>query len=298
MDWKTETITDRYFQTCAEHCLLITNTVSCLPTCNKASWMHPRSKQWHLIDYVIVRKRDRPDVHINKAMGGAECWTDHCLIIFKLNIRIQPKRRPQGTKAPRCLNINNLKNSATQQSLIAALEECLESTVLDSQNAESAWASFHETVFNTTTEFLGPAVRRHQDWFNENCTEIKHLLDEKHHIYNAHLDDPKSTSKEDLLKNICSTGQQKLQQMQDSWLSNKAHEIQDHADKHNIKNFDTGLKEIYSPSTSGSSPLLSTDWLMLITEKDRILKRWAEHFNGFLTHPSTINDETIPQLPQ
>ena len=44
---------------CAEHELLITNTVFRLPTCNKTSWMHLHSKQWHLIDYVIVRRKDR-----------------------------------------------------------------------------------------------------------------------------------------------------------------------------------------------------------------------------------------------
>lgn len=36
--------------TCAEHGFLITTTVFCLPTRNKTSWMHPRSKQWHLIN--------------------------------------------------------------------------------------------------------------------------------------------------------------------------------------------------------------------------------------------------------
>ena len=46
-------------QTCTEHDLLITNTTFRLPTCNRTSWMHSRSKHWHLIDYVIIRKRDR-----------------------------------------------------------------------------------------------------------------------------------------------------------------------------------------------------------------------------------------------
>ena len=39
---------------CVEHELLITNTVFRLPTCNKTSWMHPHSKHWHLVDYVLV----------------------------------------------------------------------------------------------------------------------------------------------------------------------------------------------------------------------------------------------------
>ena len=41
---------------CAEHELLITNTVFNLPIRNKTSWIHPRSKHWHLIDYVVVRQ--------------------------------------------------------------------------------------------------------------------------------------------------------------------------------------------------------------------------------------------------
>ena len=46
-------------QTCAKHDLLITNTSFRLHMRNRTSWMHPRSKHWHLIDYVIVRRSDR-----------------------------------------------------------------------------------------------------------------------------------------------------------------------------------------------------------------------------------------------
>ena len=45
--------------------------------------------------------------------------------------------------------------------------------------------------------------------------------------------------------------------MQDSWLSKKADEIQGFADKNDMKNFLRGLKEIYGPTTSGTSPLLN-----------------------------------------
>ena len=51
---------------CAEHELLITSTVFRLPTRRKTTWMHPRSKHWHLIDYVIVRRKDRQDVRVTK----------------------------------------------------------------------------------------------------------------------------------------------------------------------------------------------------------------------------------------
>ena len=53
---------------CAEHELLITNTVFRLPTRRKTSWMQARSKHGHLIDYVIVRRKDRQDVRMTKTI--------------------------------------------------------------------------------------------------------------------------------------------------------------------------------------------------------------------------------------
>ena len=37
---------------CATHDLIISNTLFRLPIRNKTSSMHPRSRHWHLIDYV------------------------------------------------------------------------------------------------------------------------------------------------------------------------------------------------------------------------------------------------------
>ena len=53
----------------------------------------PRSKNWLLIDYVIVSEGDRRDVRVTKTVYGAKYWTDHRLILSKLSIRVQPKTR-------------------------------------------------------------------------------------------------------------------------------------------------------------------------------------------------------------
>ena len=276
-------------QTCAEHELLITNKVFRLPTRNRMSWMHPRSKHWHLINYVVIRKRDRQDVRVTKSMCGADCWTDHRLIVTNLNMRVQSKRRPQGKKAPKRLNITQLKNINTKQCFVDILEVRLESTPLDSQNVEADWATHRELVYNTATEILGPSTRKHKDWFDENCDEIKQLLDEKQRINQAYLSSPMSTSKK---------VQQKLRQMQNTWLRNKADVIQSYADRHDLKNFYDALKDVYGPTSSGSSPLLSADVNTLFTNKEKIPVRWAEHFNSVLNCPSSINNEAINRLPQ
>ena len=37
---------------------------------------------------------------------------------------------------------------------------------------------------------------------------------------------------------------------------------------------------------------------LVLTDKEALLKRWAEHFDGVLNRPSSINDEAINRLPQ
>ena len=56
-------------------------------------------------------------------------------------------------------------------------------------------------------------------------------------------------------------------------------------------------KTIYGPHSSGTTPLLSADGTSLLTDKEAILKIWAEHFDGVLNRPSSINDEAINRLP-
>ena len=81
--------------------------------------------------------------------------------------------------------------------------------------------------------------------------------------------------------------------MQDTWLSKKAEEIQSFADRKDMKKFHDALKTIYGPKRSGATPLLSADGSTLLTDKDAILKRWAEHFNSVLNRPSSVNDNAI-----
>nr|VZI28327.1 unnamed protein product [Spirometra erinaceieuropaei] len=95
-----------------EHRLILTNTFFCLPEREKATCRHPRSRQSHLLDYVLVRRRDQRDVLVTKAIAGVDGCTDHRLVIPKTRIDLQPRRRPQGNRPPCKLNTALLSLSA------------------------------------------------------------------------------------------------------------------------------------------------------------------------------------------
>ena len=159
--------------------------------------------------------------------------------------------------------------------------------------------SLSETrVYSTAMECLGPSTSRHRDWFDENHAKIIDPIGKKCAAQLAHLHDSQSTTKKYALRSICSTIQLKLHEMQDSGLSVRAEEIQDYANKNDMKNFYRSLKEIYGPTSASSSPFLSTDGTKLISEKNKILERLAKHFDGVLNRPSFINDKPTEWLLQ
>ncbi|XP_067839378.1 uncharacterized protein [Heptranchias perlo] len=100
---------------CREHDLVITNTLFRQRNKYKTPWQHPRCKHWHLIDDIIVRVRDRKDIHITRAMTGDEdCWTDHRLIHSTISINLAPNRQRQKKLCRRRLNVAGLKGLRRQ----------------------------------------------------------------------------------------------------------------------------------------------------------------------------------------
>nr|VZI44919.1 unnamed protein product [Spirometra erinaceieuropaei] len=290
-------------RTCAEHRLMLTNTFFCLPEREKATWRHPRSRQWHLLDYVLVRRRDQRDVLVTKAIVGADGWTDHRLVISKMRIRLQPRRRPEGKRPPGNLNVALLSLPAHllhfNNELAQRLDNLPIAAAAAAENAsvENRWCQLRDTVQSTALAVLGRAPRQHQDWFDDNDAAIRNLLAEKNRPHKAYVDHPTDTTKAAFYRSRRQL-QQRMREMQDAWTARKAEEIQGYADRNEWKNFFSAIKAVYGPPTKGTAPLLSADGSTLLTEKTQILQRWAEHFRGVLNRPSVISEAAIARLPQ
>ena len=111
-----------------------------------------RYKHWHLTDYVIVQRKDRQDVRVTKTMCGADCWTDHRLVVSKLNLRIQPVRRPQGKKVPKKLDVSKLKQDSKRQAFVNDLCSRLDALEHSSEDADESWTVFRDTVHSSAMD--------------------------------------------------------------------------------------------------------------------------------------------------
>ncbi|VDL98817.1 unnamed protein product [Schistocephalus solidus] len=135
------------------------------------------------------------------------------------------------------------------------------------------------------------------DWFDDNIADISNLLAEKNGLHKAYMYLRTDATKAAFYRS-CRLVQQRLREMQVTWMIRKSEEIQGYADRNEMKNF---FKAIYGPCIKGSAPLLSSDGTTLLIEESQILKRWAEHFrmdtNNDLDLPPSLT-ETIRAVQQ
>ncbi|VDM02792.1 unnamed protein product [Schistocephalus solidus] len=123
-------------RTCAEHRLLLTNTFFRLQTRTKATWMRPRSRRWHLLDYDLVWRRDRQDVLVTKVIRDADGWTDHC---FNGLHKAYMDLRTDATKATffRCRRLVQQRLREMQDAWMLRKAEEIQGSVLNGSAASS-----------------------------------------------------------------------------------------------------------------------------------------------------------------
>lgn len=276
---------------CTEHNLVVTNTVFQQADKLKSSWMHPRSGHWHLLDYVLTRQRDLRHVRLTRAVRATTSWSDHRMIRSSVFLTAKPVKRVHRAARIKKLDVAKLKDTATRHSLQQRLDEALASDDSDE------WPQFKQAVHDTVVEVIGYRRTRHQDWFDDQDVEAHRLLDEMHDAHLVWINDKSNTTKKVTYNTARSVAQRKLRQMKEEWWARKANELQEAADRNDMKAFYQGLKAVYGPRDSGCVPVRSHDGLALITDHAGILSRWAEHFQGVLNQKTSFDPTVLSELP-
>ena len=146
----------------------------------KTTWMHPRSKHWHMIDFIIMRCRDKMDIHSTRAKLGANCWTDHKMLRSKVAFKIRQNNYRQETSKPIKLNTAKLSTISHSESFEQEADSALAQwEEKDNSTPDEEWAALQQIVYNTAKTYLGKPNRKHQDWFDPNDQELQILMNRR-----------------------------------------------------------------------------------------------------------------------
>ncbi|KAG7305516.1 hypothetical protein JYU34_009592 [Plutella xylostella] len=283
---------------CSQFELAITNTMFRLPTQYKTTWMHPRSKHWHLIDYALVRQRDVSQVHITRVMRGANCWTDHRLVITKLRLRLHPPRRADKVKNV-SLNLQHLDSRETSQKYVHAVNSALSALDVEDGNLQANWNILSSSVLKAGTEVLGLKPRRNEDWFDENEETLTEAIKNHRALLRQQLQLHKSQrcTMADEIKRSGTELRRLTRETKDTWWQEKSKHMQWLANTNQLGAFYEELRKLIGNTYRCSVPLKSLDGSQLLKSKEDVLKRWAEHFNLLLNVDRSANMQHISSIP-
>uniref|UniRef100_UPI00398EB6EF scaffold attachment factor B1-like isoform X2 n=1 Tax=Pristiophorus japonicus TaxID=55135 RepID=UPI00398EB6EF len=86
-------------------------------------------------------------------------------------------------------------------------------------------------------ETVGQPTRKHQVWFDENDEEVKDLISRKRKAFHSMKQQPNSTAKKQLYRQLKAEVQQKTRDLKNKWSVEKAQEIQQLAENQDMQAF-------------------------------------------------------------
>ncbi|CAF1437436.1 unnamed protein product [Adineta ricciae] len=113
---------------CEINNIIISNTFFEHKLMHQTSWMHPRNKKWHMIDYALVNKKFRSSVEDVRMLRGATgaIGTDHHLMRVKIKIHLKSRKKNANKKK---INVDSTKLKDDQ--LLEAFQKDLQSILAD-----------------------------------------------------------------------------------------------------------------------------------------------------------------------
>ena len=167
----------RLLELCTYHDLCIANSYFRTKPQHKVSWRHPRSKHWHQLDLIILRRASLKNVLHTRSYHSADCNTDHSLVCCR--IRLQPKRfhRTKKQGNPR-IDVSHM----SQPNLMSQFAEAFEREFGAPQPNDSAtekWEILRDTMHRTALATFGKKPSKTHDWFDAKSTEMRPVIEAK-----------------------------------------------------------------------------------------------------------------------
>ena len=81
------------------------------PDQHNYTWQHPRSRKWHVLDYVLIQRKHLRKVRNTRVYPGIDCWSDHKFVGSDIDVAPPPRRRFKGlqTMKRRKANVRALR---------------------------------------------------------------------------------------------------------------------------------------------------------------------------------------------
>ena len=285
---------------CEMNNFIISNTFLKHKLIHQTSWMHPRTKRWHMIDYTLINKKFRSTVEdvrmLRKAVGAI--GTDHHLMRVKIKIHLKSRRKNINKKKTN-VDSTKLKDDKLQSAFRKDLQDILNATDESPVGLDEKYDLFVSNIKQTAKHHFAidkNSNRKRKEWLTD---DILKVIDEKAEAFiqwqnnrGTRLESKYHKSYKRLSKTVKSMTEHRQIEYWD--------EVCEDIEK-SIRNNDpvTAFSIIRRLKGGGkrdnNTPVQDKSGKVLINPKDT-LNRWREFFHETLNVTTSIDRNSIDQV--
>ncbi|XP_047482493.1 uncharacterized protein LOC125034636 [Penaeus chinensis] len=246
----------RLLEFCTRLNLCIANSFFQTKPQNKVAWRHPRSKHWHQLDLVLVRRSNLNSIKVVRSYHSADCDTDHLLVCCK--VKLSPKKMffSKAKGKPR-LNTANMQDPVLVSQFTNLFEK--EYSIIESDPAEKRWQSLKSAMHSCALATFGRNKTKSSDWFETKSKILNPVIVKKRQmqcVYNKH------PSRENLykLRQARNEAKQMVRRCANDYWMELSQRIENASATGNIRAMYEGITTATGPTQIKSALLKSSSW--------------------------------------
>ena len=271
---------DKLLEFCSENEMSIANTLFKQPKRRLYTWTSPDQRYRNQIDYIIIQNRWRSMIHLAKTLPGADCGSDHELLIAKIKIKL---RKAKQIKTDIRYDLSNISDNYTVA--VSNRFEILENENISEKAPNELWEEIKETILSEAENLiLKKKVVKRSKWLSEETIKTA----EKRKL-------AKCNKKWDEFKTLNAEFQRQARKDKESFIIKECEKVEDNMKKGKTKEVYKTIKN-FTRQFSPKVGVIKDEQGNNLTEERDIKNRWKEYVENLYKKNNQIKDNFIKSL--
>ena len=287
---------ERLLMWCATNQLSIMNTWFQKPDFRRGTWKHPATKQYHMIDFVLMHRHQRARCHDVAVVRVANCFTDHFMVRARIAFGVTQRRSMRSCNKPCKIAVERLSDPRTCKTFQKDIEDGLFTKCESTATAEGKSNTICDCLQETSDQVLGPWGRVQSDWFLQALPGIQAILDEKNKCHMAMVQKDIRVSRSRFRasqKRVAKT----VRQAKEQWIG-RLSKAADDSDRDSKWPCIKKLQLLHSGRKPVRIPTIVDEQGNLLSQPDDIRGRWLRHFSDVLNVESKFEPSVLNMVPE
>lgn len=289
---------------CLFNGFVITNTFFPHNVVHQTTWMHPKTKKWHMLDYVLVNHKFRNSIHDVRAHRGATggIGTDHHLLRAKIRIHLKCRKKKAETNQLK-LDYGKLNNEKVVAEFQAELLKYRNNTKKNSKDlpVNEKFTHFTGYLHEHSKKYFANGQKYQKntkEWFTQEIAEIVNKKAKAYVEWQRHRGMREENKYRNEYRTLAKIVKNKVEARQYEYWEELSIEIENAVKDHDPA---TAFQVIRRLRGSGMNTehiaIHDKDGNSLMNSEDR-LNRWREYFEEMFNVETVVDEWALQQIPQ